>query len=139
MSSIGSATSTVISYGGEEVELETALDDLYKSIQHNLNHSQCAVREMSKLKEDDLFMDCVPIHWAVCDYVDILNDLFKQLLDISSQVLGKPNKDEKEEYKKICEERKIRKKREKEQAKQEAKQAKEKELKEQEKLKTIKE
>ena len=139
MSSIGSATSTVISYGGEEVDLDTALSDLYKSIQQNLNHSQCSVREMARLREDDLFFDCLPIHFAICDYVDILNDLFKQLLDISSQVLGKPNKDEKEDYKKAIEERKERKKKEKEHAKQEAKQAKEKELKEQEKLKSIKE
>jgi hypothetical protein len=118
MSSIGSATSTIISYNGEEIELETALDELYKDIQQNLNHSQCSVREMARSKEDSDFFECVPIHWAILDYVENLNELFKELTDISSQVLGKPNKDEN---------RKIRKKREKL------------ELKEQEKLKSIKE
>ena len=127
MSSIGSATSTIISYNGEEIELETALDELYKDIQQNLNHSQCSVREMARLKEDSDFFECVPIHWAILDYVENLNELFKELTDISSQVLGKPNKDEKDEYKKICEDRKIRKKREKN------------ELKEQKNLKSIKE
>lgn len=127
MSSIGSATSTIISYNGEEIELETALDELYKDIQQNLNHSQCSIRELARLREDDDFMDCIYIDFAIQDYVEHLTTLFSELKNISKQVIGPCPKEYKDDYKKICNDRKEKKKREKL------------ELKEQEKLKSIKE
>jgi len=79
MSSVGS-TSSYVSFRGEDgVDLNDALDMLYKDIQQNLNLSQCSVRNMARLREDDEFKDCVPIHFAVLDYVDILNELFNEL------------------------------------------------------------
>ena len=128
MSSVGSSASTMISFrdGDEEVELETALDELYRDIQQNLNHSQCSVRELARLREEDDFMECIHIDFAIKDYVDILNNLFKELCDISKQVLGPCPKEYREDYKKICDERRQKKKREKQEAKEE-------------KLKTIKE
>ena len=78
MSSIGSATSTIISYGGEEVELSDALDELYKDIQQNLNHSQCSIRELARLREDDDFRDCICVDFAIQDYVEHLTTLFSE-------------------------------------------------------------
>ena len=122
MSSVGSSCSTVVSFRGEDgVDLDQALDELYREIQHNLNHSQVSVREMARLKEDDDFKDCVPIHFAVLDYVDVLTDLFSELKQVSKDVLGKPGKDDKDEYKKMCDARKERIKKAKDDAREEAK------------------
>jgi len=106
--------------GDEEVDLDQALDQLYREIQSNLNHSQVSVREMSRLSEDDEFIECVPIHFAVLDYVDALTGLFSELKEVSKDVLGKPGKDDKDEYKKMCDARKERIKKAKDDAKKQA-------------------
>ena len=124
MSSVGS-TSSYVSFRGEDgVDLNDALDMLYKDIQQNLNLSQCSVRNMARLREDDEFKDCVPIHFAVLDYVDILNELFNELKKVSSDVLGKPPKDLKDWYKEECLKRKELIKKQKEEKKEEQKQMK---------------
>ena len=121
MSSVGSSCSTFVSFrGDEEVDLDQALDQLYREIQSNLNHSQVSVREMSRLSEDDEFIECVPIHFAVLDYVDALTGLFSELKEVSKDVLGKPGKDDKDEYKKMCDARKERIKKAKDDAKKQA-------------------
>ena len=126
MSSVGSSCSTVVSFRGEDgVDLDQALDELYREIQTNLNRSQCSVREMARLKEDDEFKDCVPIHFAVLDYCDVLSGLFNELKQVSKDVLGKPGKDDKDEYKKMCDERKERIKKAKDDAREETKKEKE--------------
>ena len=126
MSSVGSSCSTVVSFRGEDgVDLDQALDELYREIQTNLNRSQCSVREMARLKEDDDWRECVPIHFAVLNYCDVLSDLFSELKQVSKDVLGKPGKDDKDEYKKMCDERKERIKKMKEDKKEETKKEKE--------------
>jgi len=80
---------------------------------------------MARLKEDDDFKECVPIHFAVLDYCDVLSGLFSELKEVSKDVLGKPGKDDKDEYKKMCDERKERIKKAKEGKKEEAKKEKE--------------
>ena len=124
MSSIGSSCSTIISFrGDDEVDLDQALDSVYHDIQQNLNHSQCSVREMARLQDDDLFRDCVPIHFAILDYVDVLSGLFDELKQVSKDVLGKPGKDDKEWYKEECKKRKESKQMEKDRAKKEKEEA----------------
>ena len=125
MSSVGSCASYVSFRGEDGVDLDEALDELYREIQHNLNHSQVSVREMARLKEDDDFKDCVPIHFAVLDYCDVLSGLFNELKQVSKDVLGRPGKDDKDEYKKMCDERKGRIKKAKDDAREEAKKEKE--------------
>jgi len=138
MSSVGSCSSYVSFRGNEEVDLNDCLDELYRDIQKNLNESQCSVRNMARLREDDEFRDCVPIHFAVLDYVDILSGLFAELAQVSKDVLGKPGKDDKEWYKIECEKRKERIKMMKQARKEEAKKEKEL-LKQVEKLDIIRE
>ena len=125
MSSVGSCASYVSFRGEDGVDLDEALDELYREIQHNLNHSQVSVREMARLKEDDDFKDCVPIHFAVLDYCDVLSGLFNELKQVSKDVLGKPAKDDKDWYKNQCDERKERIKKAKDDAREEAKKEKE--------------
>jgi len=117
MSSVGSCSSFVSFRGEEGIDLNDCLDQLYRDIQKNLNESQCSVRNMARLKEDDDFRECVPIHFAVLDYVDILSGLFTELAAVSKDVLGKPGKDDKDWYKKECDLRKQRIKKQKEDAK----------------------
>ena len=125
MSSVGSCASYVSFRGEDGVDLNECLDELYRDIQSNLNDSQCSVRTMARLKEDDDFKDCVPIHFAVLNYVDTLTDLFNELKQVSKEVLGRPGKDDKDWYKKQCDERKERIKKAKAEAKEEAKREKE--------------
>ena len=108
MSSVGSCASYVSFRGEDGVDLNDCLDELYRDIQSNLNDSQCSVRTMARLKEDDDFRECVPIHFAVLDYVDVLTDLFSELKQVSKDVLGKPGKEDRDWYKKQCDERKER-------------------------------
>ena len=125
MSSVGSCASYVSFRGDDGVDLNECLDELYRDIQSNLNDSQCSVRTMARLKEDDDFRECVPIHFAVLNYVDTLTDLFNELKQVSKDVLGRPGKDDKNWYKKECDERKERIKKMKEAQKEEAKKEKE--------------
>ena len=125
MSSVGSCASYVSFRGEDGVDLNDCLDELYRDIQSNLNDSQCSVRTMARLKEDDDFRECVPIHFAVLDYVDVLTDLFSELKQVSKDVLGRPGKDDKDWYKKQCDERKERIKKAKDDAREEAKKEKE--------------
>jgi len=125
MSSVGSCASYVSFRGEDGVDLDEALDELYREIQHNLNHSQVSVREMARLKEDDDFKDCVPIHFAVLDYCDVLSGLFNELKQVSKDVLGKPAKDDKDWYKNQCDERKGTIKKAKDDAREKAKKEKE--------------
>ena len=108
MSSVGSCASVVSFRGEDGVDLNECLDELYRDIQANLNESQCSVRTMARLKEDDEFLECVPIHFAVLDYVDMLTALFSELSQVSKDVLGRPTKEDKDEYKKMCDGRKER-------------------------------
>lgn len=119
MSSIGSTTSTLISFRGEdEVDLNDALDTLFKELQDNLNHCHCSVRLLAQCEErNETFMEAAGYDFEIQDYVDVLLSLFKELKSVSKQTLGKPPANLKEEYKQMCEKRKEDKKREKEQAK----------------------
>jgi hypothetical protein len=121
MSSIGSCTSFVSFRGDCEIDLETCLDELYKDVQQNLNNSQCSVRELARLTEDDDYIECLGVHWAVVDYVDVLADLFKELKEVSKQVLGPCPKQLREEVKTLTEARKNKNARAKADAKEQAK------------------
>ena len=86
------------------------------------------------MTEDDDYIECLQVHYSVCDYVDILSELFKELKDVSKQVLGPCPKNLKDEVKKLTTDRKTRMLKAKDDAK------KEKELiKQAEKLKIIQE
>ena len=126
MSSVGSCASYVSFRGEDGVDLNDCLDELYRDIQNNLNDSQCSVREMGRLQEDSEFRDCVPIHFAVLDYAEVLTGLFAELRLVSRDVLGKPDKDDRDWYKKQTDDRKTRITRQKTEAKKQA--AEEKEL-----------
>jgi hypothetical protein len=115
-----SSTSTIVSFRGDEaVELDTALNELYMEIQQNLNYSQCSIRQLAcSSEQDNDFMVAVNIYHELDNYVLGLLALFKELQDVSKQCLGKCPPEHKEEYKKMCDDRKERQKKEKEQMKE---------------------
>ena len=125
MSSIGSSTSTIVSFRDEEIDLDEALRVLYTEIQQNLNYSQCSIRQLAICGEqDDEYIEAAKIYFELDDYVDILLDLFTELKSISKQCLGKPPQEHKERYVQMCNERKEAKKQAKIQAKEAEKQTK---------------
>ena len=126
MSSISSSTSTIISFRGDDgVDLDEALRVLYTEIQQNLNYSQCSIRQLAICGEqDDEFLEAAKIYFELDDYVDTLLDLFSELKMVSKQCLGKPPPEHKEQYAKMCNDRKEAKKKAKQQAKEAEKQTK---------------
>ena len=126
MSSISSSTSTIISFRGDDgVDLDEALRVLYTEIQQNLNYSQCSIRQLAIVGEQDSdFIEAANIYFELDDYVDTLLDLFSELKMVSKQCLGKAPPEHKEEYAKMCNDRKEAKKKAKQQAKEAEKQPK---------------
>ena len=119
MSSVGSNASTMVSFRGEEIDLDEALTALYREIQEQLNHSQSAVRQLACCEErNETFLEAVGIFHEIDDHVQSLFDLFKELQGVSKDCLGKCPPEYKAEYKKICEDRKALKQRQKNDAKE---------------------
>ena len=126
MSSISSSTSTIVSFRGDDgVDLDEALRVLYTEIQQNLNYSQCSIRQLAIVGEQDSdFIEAANIYFELDDYVNVLLELFQELKTVSKQCLGKPPQEFKEEYAKMCNDRKEAKKKAKQQAKEAEKQTK---------------
>ena len=93
-----------VSYCGSEMPLAKALDDVFQKLQQHLNDAHCAVRSMSMLEEQSLdedsdWKDATKYDNVIQDDIDGMIALFKDLKNISKQVLGKaPNPDMKAWY-----------------------------------------
>jgi len=118
MSSVASNASSV-SFRGEEMGVDEALDELFVELQQNLNSCQCSIRNLAQSEErSETFMEAVGYHFEILDYIDILQNLFSELRGVSKQVVGSCPKEYREEYKALQEKRKTDKKRMKEEEKQ---------------------
>jgi vacuolar-type H+-ATPase subunit I/STV1 len=109
MSSIGSSMSMMsISHRGEEVDLEKALDEIFKDLQTNLNHTHCKMREIAMLEDqgDDDFKQVSEMCWSVEDNIIEMNDLFTELKDVLKQIRGKTPVAEKDWFKMKTDQRK---------------------------------
>jgi hypothetical protein len=118
MSSSIASTSSSVSFRGEEIDVSDALDMLFKDLQENLNHCHCSVRQLSQCEERaDTFMEAAQFDFEIQDYVEGLTGLFKELKQVSKDVLGKPPPEYKSLYSIALEKRKADKLRQKEEAK----------------------
>ena len=118
ISSIAS-NATSVSFRGEEMDVSDALDLLFRDLQENLNHCHCSVRQLAQCEERaDTFMEAAEFDFQIQNYVDELTVLFKELKQVSKDVLGKPPPEYKDEYKEALEKRKADKLREKQLAKE---------------------
>lgn len=108
-----SAASSIVSFRGEEeVDLDEALNTLFRELQENLNNAHCAIRNLGQSEDrGDSFIEMATFHHDIEDYADNLLSLFKELKSVSKQVLGVPsNENDKLEYKVFLEKRKLEKK-----------------------------
>ena len=100
-----------VSYCGQEVPLEVAVDSIFKELQTFLNTLQCSLRSLAMLTEQDgNYPEAVQYSDEIEDGIDGMQHLFKDLKDITSQVMVKPETvDEREYLKKHKAERKQKK------------------------------
>ena len=118
MSSVASNATTISWRGEDDVDVDVALDELFRELQENLNHCHCSIRQLAQCEErNDTFLEASEHHFAIEDYTDTLLGLFTELKGVSKQVLGPCPTEHKAEYKALVEKRKADKKREKEEAK----------------------
>ena len=120
--SVSSNTSAIsVSYYGEELPLDEALDECFRSLQDNLNSTHCVVRELAMTADQgESYSFALNKVLLVHDSIDIMNEIFKELKGVVSQVIGKPPKDEVAAMKKIVDDHKLKKKLDKERLKAEA-------------------
>ena len=118
--SVCSNSSTIISFrGDDDVDVNDALDVLFKELQENLNYCHTEIRNLAQCEErDEDFLEAVKIDFEIQDYSDNIVSILKELKVVSKSVLGKCPAEYKDEYKKMVDDRKAEKQRLKEAAKQ---------------------
>lgn len=126
MSQASQLSQMSVSYFGEEIDLESAISNCFREIQTFLNNTEYTLRMLAMLcDQDGDYKTCLEYNDNVEDAIDGMNDLFKELKNIMSQISLKPqDAEEKEIYKKHKEERKLKKAEEKAAAKAEKEEAK---------------
>ena len=100
MSVASSVMSTMsVSINGQEMMLETALDDTFKQLQSTLNGLHCSTRECCMvLDQDASFEDMVEKGDEISDGIDMMLVIFKELRTIIKQVMLKPETDEEKQW-----------------------------------------
>ena len=88
-----------VSIFGEELDVDSACDKVFKQLQDSLNLTHLRVRELM-MSEDrgESFMESVEIADSLNTYCDDLSDLLKELKSVGKQVLGKCPPEEKVAY-----------------------------------------
>ena len=113
--SVCSNSSSIVSFRGEEIDVNDALDTLFKDLQQKLNYCHSTVRTLVMSEDrDETYIETASHVWEIEDYTDVLDELFGELRTVAKEILGKCPADEKEEFKKISDKRKEEKKRAKE-------------------------
>ena len=93
------SNATTVTYHGEEIPLEQAIDDCFGLIQNNVNYCHSTIRQIGMADErDEDYLVVGEFHFRLCCYVDELNALFKDLKRISKSVLGTCPAGLKQEY-----------------------------------------
>ena len=94
-----SNASSMVSFRGEEIDLEQALDENIRELQRFLNSLQCALRQINMGNEQDLsYADALKESDHVEDCIDDMQYLFQELRDIAHQLCGEPETPEEKAY-----------------------------------------
>ena len=121
MSVASNSSAISVSYYGEELPLDQALDECFNSLQQNLNSTHCTVRELAMTADQgENYEFGLRKVLLIQDTIDIMTDIFRELKGVVSQVIGKPDKSEVAAMKKIVDDHKLKKKLDKERLKAEA-------------------
>ena len=88
-----------VSYCGSEVSLESAVDSCFKSLQKHLNNSQCSLRSLAMLvDQDNDFKSAVRLGYEITEDVNGMQALFKELKSLVRQITPKPESDEEKQW-----------------------------------------
>ena len=118
MSVCSNASSMIRFRGDDEVDVNDALDTLFRDLQEKMNYCHSTVRTLAMSEDrDESFIETAQHVWEIEDYTDVLGELFGELRTVAKDILGKCPADEKDEFKKVSDKRKEDKKRAKEEAK----------------------
>ena len=115
-----STASSIVSFRGDsEADFEESCNLLFREVQQNLNNIHSTIRNLAMSEDrNDTFQETCDIHFQIVDYIETVNETFKELEDISKQVVGRPVGDAEKTYlKNVIEKRKQDKQRAKEEAK----------------------
>jgi len=105
-----------VSYFGEEVELEQAIDSCFRDLQTFLNGLQCSLRSLATLSDMGVgFEEALKHGDDIEDSIDDMAPLFKELKSLMSQIMLKPEDNEEKE---ILKKHKLERKQKKDQEKQ---------------------
>ena len=120
MTSLASSASEArsVTFGGNEMSLEQALDTVIRSAQACLNDLQLNLRQLASLEEqevdeDDDFQAAVDLEDRTVDLVELLGNQLKELVPIAADIRGSCPKSSREWYvahKASVKERRARKK-----------------------------
>jgi hypothetical protein len=102
-------------FGQDDVDIEVALDEVFKSLQQSLNRAHSSTRELVMVGEQDAeYMTALEIQQNLVAYVDDFKLLMKELVSVSKQLLGPCPASEKTKAKAYLDRRKVEREREKE-------------------------
>lgn len=82
-----------INYGDEEVPLDEAVDGIFKDLQLHINEVHVQIRNMCQLVErDDEYDEIYAFYSEMVDHIKDGSIIFKDLVKVMKQVIGKPPK-----------------------------------------------
>lgn len=107
MSQMSTASSIVSFRGDDDVSFDDAIDTLFKETQTNFNQIHMYVRILGQADDrNEDYIQMAKTHFSILDYVDSVNESFKELKSVLKQVMGKCPPECKEDYQRLLDERK---------------------------------
>ena len=103
-----STSSSIVSFRGDnEASFDEAIDTLFRETQTNFNQIHMYVRMLGQAEDrNEDYIEMAKTHFSILDYIDSVNDSFKELKCVLKQVMGKCPTECKDEYQKLVETRK---------------------------------
>lgn len=87
-----------VNWNGEEVDLETAVDETFKLAQTYLNGIHCQIRDLAQVEErNECYMTALDMYLSMEKDINGIAEVFKDLKHCAKQVLGSVPKELKTE------------------------------------------
>ena len=99
MSPCSTSSMMSVSFCGQEMDADRATDEVFKQLQDTFNDSHLALRGLlMSADRGETFIEAAEIHYSLDEYCDGFVGLIKELKSVSKQLLGKPEKEERDSY-----------------------------------------
>ena len=93
MSTASAMSEFSVALNGDEMGLDEAVDGIFKDIQDHINECHVAIRNMCQLVErDDEYDEIYAFYSDMSTHIKEGNAVFKELIGVMKQVIGKPPK-----------------------------------------------